>query len=463
MQCSAILLAAGLGTRMKSRTIKVLHPLAGRPILAYSLDTASQLNPEGLFVVIGHQAETVKEAFSGSDIQPRWIIQFEQLGTAHAVRCAMPSLSDATETVVVLYGDVPLLRAETLQDLLDQHHRTQAYITLLTAILEVPSGYGRILRDSNGRIFRIVEEADTDQKEKEIQEINTGIYCFRYSLLAEAIDTLEANNAQGEYYLTDIFAYASEKGYPIHSKVTDEPFRALGVNSRKDLAEAEAVLRQEICEKWMREGVTIVDPGHTYIEPSVSLGKDTRIEPNCHLTGQTAIGSDCHIETGSVIRDATLGNNVNVRPYSVVRGSRAGEGVTIGPMANLRPGTVLGDDVRVGNFVETKEARLDRGAKAAHLSYLGDCEVGKEVNIGCGTITCNYDGSEKHQTIIEDQAFIGSDTQLVAPVKVGKGAYVGSGSTVTMDVPADSLAICRAKQRTIEGWAKKMKSIKNKK
>ncbi len=463
MKCSVILLAAGKGSRMKSNTIKVLHPLAGRPVLAYSLDIAGQLNPQGIFVVVGYQGEKVEKAFADYHLSLDWVVQPEQRGTADAVRCALPSLSPSSGTIVVLYGDVPLLRVQTLQDLLAQHHKEDACITLLTACLDDPHGYGRILRNGEGRICRIVEQADADEQELRIKEINTGIYCFRSSFLLEAIDKLEANNAQGEYYLTDLIAYAASKGLPIQSKITDEPFRALGINSRKDLAEAEATLRQEICERWMLEGVTIVDPAHTYIEPSVIIGSDTVIEPNCHLKGNTHIGPACIIGTGSVIKDSKIGHKVQIRPYCVIQESEAGDGTVVGPVAHLRSGTVLEKESLVGNFVEIKKTLVGEGSKAAHLTYLGDCEIGKDVNIGCGTITCNYDGSEKHRTIIEDNAFIGSDSQLVAPVTIGKGAYVGSGSTITKDVPAESLAITRVRQKSIEGWAQKKKNIKAKK
>ncbi len=463
MQCSVILLAAGKGTRMKSNTIKVLHPLAGRPVLAYSLDVAGQLNPQGLFVVVGYQAEKVQTVFADYNLPLDWVVQPEQNGTADAVRCAIPKINKSSDTVIVLYGDVPLLKAQTLQALLEQHHKEDACITLLTACLDFPHGYGRILRNGEGRVCRIIEQADTNEQEQQIKEINTGIYCFRSSFLIEAIDKLEANNAQGEYYLTDLISYAASKGLPIQSKITDEPFRALGINSRKDLAEAEATLRQEICERWMVEGVTIIDPAHTYIEPSATIGSDTLIEPNCHIKGNTDIGSECIIGTGSIIKDTRIGHKVSIRPYCVIQGSEAGDGVSVGPMAHLRPGTVLGKEAQIGNFVETKLTRIGEGSKAAHLTYLGDAEIGKDVNIGCGTITCNYDGIEKHRTTIEDNAFIGSDSQLVAPVTVGKGAYVGSGSTITKDVAPESLAISRARQKSIEGWARKKEKIKSEK
>lgn len=462
MDASIIILAAGKGTRMKSDTVKVLHPLAARPMLAYCLDLAVQLNPRKLVAVVGCQAERVQEVFARYSPAPRWVIQPEQKGTADAVRCALPFVKEAADNVVVLYGDVPLLKRTVVEDLLKQHEKEKARLTILTARLDDPHGYGRILRDNDGKVVRIVEEADTDAQEKKIQEINTGIYCIRIPFLLEAIETLKADNAQGEYYLTDIVAYAASKGLPVGWILTDEPFRALGINTRKDLAEAEGTLRREICTTRMLEGVTMVDPLHTYIEASVTLGPDTVIEPGCQLRGNTRIGRGCVLGAGSIIVDTRMGDRVRVRPYSVIQDSEIGDDALVGPMAHLRPGTVLEKGVCAGNFVEIKKTVMGQGSKAAHLTYLGDTEIGKNVNIGCGTITCNYDGEEKHRTIIEDDAFIGSDTQLIAPIKVGKGAYVGSGSTLTRDVPAESLAVSRAPQKNIENWAKKKKNTAQK-
>ncbi len=462
MDHSVIILAAGKGTRMKSDTIKVLHPLASRPLLAYSLDLGWRLEPRELFLVVGFQAERVREAFAGVHPSPQWVIQPEQKGTADAVRCVLPRVREEVSTVVVLYGDVPLLKKSTLDNLLEKHHREGAAVTVLTALMENPHGYGRILRDPNGRILRIVEEADADEKEKQIQEINTGIYCIQFRFLLDAIDHLNADNAQGEYYLTDLVAHGESIGVPIGSECTDEPFRALGINSRNDLARAEQVLRHEICDRWMREGVTLQDPLTTYIDPSVSLEPDTVVEPGCHLRGNTRIGRGCTLGAGSIIVDSTVGDGSLIRPYSVLEECRLGENARVGPMAHLRAGTVLDRDVCVGNFVETKNARVGESTLAAHLSYLGDCEIGARVNIGCGTITCNYDGTRKQTTVIEDDVFVGSDTQLIAPVRIGREAFIGSGSTITEDVPAGAMALSRAPQKVKKNAGKAKRSKKEK-
>ncbi len=457
MNMAVIILAAGKGTRMKSDTVKVLHPLAARPMLAYSLDLACAMKPEKLAVVVGCQADRVREAFADYSPPPAWAVQPHQRGTADAVRVALPLIKDAADTVLVLYGDVPLLKQEVLEALLKQHALQKACITILTAELENPYGYGRIVRDRAGRILRIVEEADTQEEEKKIREINTGIYAIHIPFLLETIDGLNADNAQGEYYLTDIVGLAVSKGLPVGWSLTDEPACALGINTRKDLAEAERILRLETCSRWMLEGVTIVDPFRTQIDPSVTLDRDVRIEPDCHLQGNTHIGRGSVIEAGNMIRDSRIGCGVQVRPYCVIQDSRVGDEARVGPMAHLRPGTVLEQGALVGNFVEVKKTRVGQGSKAAHLTYLGDTEIGRDVNIGCGTITCNYDGEEKHKTVIEDKVFVGSDTQLIAPVRVGKGAYIGSGSTITEDVPSGALALGRSRQRVIEGWAKRKK------
>jgi len=447
-----ILLAAGKGTRMKSGTVKVLHPLAGRPMLAYGLDLAFGLGPAQILVVIGYQAERVQEAFSGQASRITWVLQPEQKGTADAVRCAVPFLNKTRGTVLIHYGDVPLLRMDSLTRLLQEHRERKSKLTFLTAVLENPKGYGRIIRDETGRLLRIVEEADARDRERAVREINTGITCVEVPFLLEALKNLEADNAQREYYLTDIAAYGVSQGLRIASVITDDPFRALGINTRKDLAEAEKSIRLEICERWALEGVTVVDPHQTYIDSTVTLEPDTRVEPNSHLRGLTRVGRGCLIETGTVITDSTIGSQVHVKPYSIIQESQVDDRAVVGPMAHLRPGTVLEKEARVGNFVEIKKSRVGERSKAAHLTYLGDSEIGKDVNVGCGTITCNYDGVAKHRTVVEDNAFIGSDTQLVAPVRIGRGSYIGSGSTITRDVPPDSLAVSRSRQKVIEGW-----------
>ncbi len=453
MDISVILLAAGKGTRMKSETVKVLHPIAGRPMLAYSLELACELDPREILVVVGFQADRVRQAFPETDSRVIWVLQPEQKGTADAVRCALPHLKQDLGTVLIHYGDVPLLGKETLLALLDEHRRGASQLTFLTARLENPAGYGRIVRDSAGTFLRIVEEADAAPEEKALREVNTGITCVEILFLREALGRLRDDNAQKEFYLTDLAAYAVSRGLRVGSLVTEDAFRALGINTRKDLSEAERCIRRSICDTWMLAGVTIEDPRHTYIDAAVTLEPDVRIGPNCHLRGRTRVGRGSVIDTGAVITDSTIGNEVLIRPYSVIQESEIHDRAVVGPMAHLRPGTVLERGVRVGNFVEVKKSRLGERSKASHLTYLGDSDIGKDVNVGCGTITCNYDGVAKHRTIIEDEAFIGSDTQLVAPVRIGRGAYVGSGSTITRDVPPESLAVSRARQKVIEGWA----------
>jgi bifunctional UDP-N-acetylglucosamine pyrophosphorylase / glucosamine-1-phosphate N-acetyltransferase len=460
MDHSVIILAAGKGTRMKSNTVKVLHPLASRPLLAYSLDLGWQLDPLELFVVVGFQAERVREVFADYRPAPRWIDQPEQKGTADAVRCTLPYLPKTVKTAIVLYGDVPLLKKTTLDALLSKHAQEGASMSVLTAQMDAPHGYGRIVRDRDGRISRIVEEADADGEQKRIREINTGICCIHLPFLLEAIETLTSHNAQGEYYLTDIVSYGASRGLPVSSVLAQEPFRTLGINTRNDLAEAEKILRLETCAAWMRNGVTLRDPQTTYIDAGVSLGPDTIVEPGCHLRGATRIGTGCLLGTGSIIVNSIVGDGTAVRPYSVLEECQVGEFSRVGPMAHLRPGTVLANDVCVGNFVETKNARIGKGSMAAHLTYLGDCEIGERVNLGCGTITCNDDGIRKNFTIIEDDVFVGSDSQLIAPVRLGKGSYIGSGSTITEDVPAGALALSRVPQK-IKKSAEKAKRKRN--
>jgi bifunctional UDP-N-acetylglucosamine pyrophosphorylase/glucosamine-1-phosphate N-acetyltransferase len=429
-------------------------------LLAYSLDLGWQLDPVELFTVVGFQAERVQETFSDYRPAPRWVVQSEQKGTADAVRCTLPHIRKTVKTAIVLYGDVPLLKKTTLDSLLSRHRREGASMTVLTARMEEPRGYGRILRDQEGRILRIVEEADADEHQKQIREINTGIYCIDFPFLLEAIQTLNSDNAQGEYYLTDLVAYGTSRGVPVSSDLAEEPFRVLGINTRNDLAEAERLLRMEICATWMRNGVTLRDPQTTYIDSGVCLGPDSIVEPGCHLRGVTRIGTGCTLGAGSIIVDSTVGDGASVRPYSVLEGCQVGPCVRVGPMAHLRPGTVLAQDVCVGNFVETKNARIGKGSMAAHLTYLGDCEIGERVNLGCGTITCNDDGTRKNFTVIEDDVFVGSDSQLIAPVRIGREAYIGSGSTITEDVPAGALALSRTPQRIKKnaGRAKRRKN-----
>ncbi|HSP13923.1 MAG TPA: bifunctional UDP-N-acetylglucosamine diphosphorylase/glucosamine-1-phosphate N-acetyltransferase GlmU [Thermoanaerobaculia bacterium] len=453
-----IILAAGLGTRMKSSTIKILHRAAGRPVIDYVLDLAAQLSDQPPVMVIGHQREEVKKAVGE---RARFVIQEQQLGTGHAVLQAAGSVKG--KRILILSGDVPLTRRDTLQGLIDEHVRSGNALTLLTMKLGDPAMYGRIVRDAGGSVLKIVEAKDASPDEKRIDEVNAGIYVFESEHLFDNLRKLSTSNAQGEYYLTDLLAVLRKAGQRVGAVIVDDPVEALGVNSRADLAVVEAEIQRRVVEKLMREGVTFRNPATVVIDSTVSIANDTVIYPFVTLEGTTTIGSGCVIGPGVHLLDVTVGRNVHIKTGSVAEGAQIEDEATVGPYAHLRPGTKLGKHVKVGNFVETKKAVFGEGAKASHLSYIGDADVGKDVNIGAGTITCNYDGVSKHKTVLEDEVFIGSDTQLVAPVRVGRGAYVGAGSTITKDVPADSLALSRVPQRVVEGWAAKKREERKKK
>ncbi len=452
---AAVILAAGQGTRMKSSLPKVLHAVAGRPLLAHVVGAARTLGAKPLVAVIGHGAELVKEAFAGSDVT--FALQAEQLGTGHALRCAVPALEGFAGELLLLCGDVPLLRGETLAALV-AHHRTEgATVTVLTAEVPNPHGYGRIIRGPAG-VERIVEEKDATEAERAVREINTGIYVFAAPRVFELLAGLSNDNAQGEYYLTDVLAGARAAGEKVAALAIERAEEAMGINDRVQLAEAGKVLHERINAGHMRNGVTLVDPATAYIEPDVVIGPDTILHPGVHLRGKTVIGRDCEIDPGVIISDCTLADRVHVKAGSVLAEATVGADTDIGPMAHLRPGTVLAGENKIGNFVETKKAVIGQGSKASHLTYLGDAEIGSGVNVGCGTITCNYDGVNKHVTIIEDDVFVGSDVQFVAPVRIGKGSLIGAGSTITKDVPADALAITRAEQKVLEGWVSRKRN-----
>lgn len=448
---SALILAAGKGTRMKSGTVKVLHQLAGQPMLAWPLSAARAAGASDVVVVAGHQADQVQAWLSG---QPgvSVALQEEQLGTGHAVACAIPCLSGAVGAVLILCGDTPLLTADTLRSLANLHHESGAAVTVLTARMENPFGYGRIIRDSDGHLLRIVEQKDATSGEAAIDEVNSGIYCMDISFLREHIGRLGSDNAQGEYYLTDLVGIAVAERKRCEAFVVGDSAEILGVNDRVQMALAASRLRGRINISLMLEGVTIVDPDATYIDSTVRIGSDTVVWPGCVLRGSTVIGANCTIEAGVQISDCMIGDRAHIKSNSVLSEAILENHVLVGPMAHLRPGTVLKSDVKIGNFVETKKTVMNRGAKASHLTYLGDAEIGVDVNIGCGTITCNYDGKNKHRTVIGDGVFVGSDVQLVAPVTVGANSLIAAGTTVTQDVPPDSLAISRTPQLNKEGW-----------
>jgi bifunctional UDP-N-acetylglucosamine pyrophosphorylase / glucosamine-1-phosphate N-acetyltransferase len=456
-----IILAAGLGTRMKSATVKVLHRAAGRPIIDYVVDLATQISGKPPVVIIGHQRQAVQKWLGD---RARYAVQEEQLGTGHAVLQAAKILEKGgARNILILSGDVPLTRAETLQRLIEEHERSKNALTLLTMKLPDPAMYGRIVRDSSGAVVKIVEAKDAGDAEKKVDEVNAGIYVFGNEHLFDNLRKLSSHNAQGEYYLTDLLSMLRKSGKRVGAMIVDDPVEALGVNSRSELATVEEAIQRRVVEKLMRDGVTFRNPATVVIDSMVSIGADTVVYPFVTLEGTTKVGRECVIEPGVHLHNVTVGDHVHLKSGSVAEDAVIEDEATIGPYAHLRPGTQLGKHVKVGNFVETKKAIFGEGSKASHLSYIGDADVGADVNIGAGTITCNYDGVNKQKTIIEDGVFIGSDTQLVAPVRIGRGAYVGAGSTITKDVPPDSLALSRVPQKVIEGWATRRREETKKK
>lgn len=447
-----MILAAGKGTRMKSARPKVLHALAGLPIIEHVLRTADHLRADSTVVVIGHGADELRAAL-GNRPALKFAVQSPQLGTGHAVAQAESALAGKTGTLLLLYGDVPLLQPATLLRLVDHHRRAKSALTVLTMKLADPFGYGRIVRDKKKQIARIVEERDASGEERKVQEVNSGIYCFDLRPLFGSLKTLASDNSQGEYYLTDLVSIYRRRKLRVDTLLTDSPDELRGVNSRVDLAELGVVLRARKNKEVMLGGATLEDPATTYIDAGVTIGTDTVIGPGVSLRGNTTIGSGCEIQAGSRLTNTVVGDRVLVRDHSIISDSRIDAGAKIGPFTHLRPESEVGENAHVGNFVELKKTRLGRGSKANHLAYLGDATVGEGANIGAGTITCNYDGVSKHPTVIEDGAFIGSDSQLIAPVRIGAGAYVGAGSSITKDVPADALAVARGQQKNLPGWA----------
>lgn len=425
-------------------------------MVQHVVDQLNTLDLSELITVVGFGAEKVQEQL-GSD--SHYVVQKEQLGTGHAVQQADDILADKEGTTVVVCGDTPLLTAETLQKLLDHHEAQHAKATILTAHAEEPHGYGRVIRGGNGQVERIVEQKDASEEEQAIQEINTGTYCFDNALLFDALKNVSNDNVQGEYYLPDVVEILKDRGETISAYQTPEFSESLGVNDRVALAKAEKLMKARINEKHMRNGVSLIDPDQTYIGPDVTIGQDVTIYPGTVIEGTTTIENDAVVGPHTTISNCYIGSETTIK-QSAASDSRIGNRVQIGPFAHIRPQSELGNDVKVGNFVEVKKASFGDGSKASHLSYIGDAEVGSGVNIGCGTITVNYDGQNKHLTTIEDDAFIGCNSNLIAPVTVGQGAYVAAGSTINKDVPSEALSIARSRQTNKEGYANKMKSIK---
>ena len=450
----AVILAAGQGTRMKSKLYKVLHPVCGKPMVEHVIDHIGSLDVERVVTVVGHGAELVKETLGNKS---EYVLQAEQLGTAHAVLQAEPILGSLEGTTLVVCGDTPLIRPETMQALFAHHEAKNAKATILTAVAENPTGYGRILRDADGQVAQIVEQKDASADQQLVKEINTGTYCFDNKALFEALKQVKNDNAQGEYYLPDVIEILQKQGEVVAAYVTDNFDETLGVNDRFALSQAEELMRARINERHMRNGVTIINPATTHISADAVIGSDSILLPGVIIEGKTVIGEDCKIGPNSHIVDSRIGNGTTIHS-SVVLNSQVGNKTAVGPFAHLRPDSSLGNHVKVGNFVEVKKSTLGDDTKVSHLSYIGDAEVGSNVNIGCGSITVNYDGKNKFKTMIEDDVFVGCNSNLVAPVTLRKGSFIAAGSTITKEVPEEALAVARARQENKLGYVSKLNS-----
>ncbi len=446
-----VILAAGQGKRMHSNLPKVLHPLAGKALVSHVIDTARSLSPHKLCLVYGHGGDVVRSTLDAPDLS--WALQEPQLGTGHAVQQALPLL-DNTGTTLVLYGDVPLIQADTLKRLMQA---AEGGLAILTVELADPHGYGRIVRNAAGQVVRIVEQKDASAEERSIREINTGIMAMPTARLGEWLSSLSSNNAQNEYYLTDIVGMAVDAGLPVRTANPAHEWEVLGVNSKVQLAELERVAQRSMAEALMEQGVRLADPARIDVRGSLQCGRDVFIDVNCVFEGNVVLDEAVEVGPNCVLKNARIGAGTRLAAFTHIEDAVVGADGMIGPFARLRPGTELAEDVHVGNFVEIKKSRIAAHSKANHLAYIGDATIGSRVNVGAGTITCNYDGANKHQTIIEDDAFIGSDTQLVAPVTVGRGATLGAGTTLTKDAPPDTLTISRARQTSIPGWKRPVK------
>lgn len=456
------IMAAGKGTRLKSKRPKVLHEVGGKPLLAHVIRSAAAVVPaENIFVIIGHEAERVRAAVAHTGVN--FVLQAEQRGTGHAIQCARNELAKFAN-FLVLSGDAPLIRPETIQRIRDFHSAQQAAMTILTALPANPTGYGRVLREgATDHVAAIVEQKSLRPEQSNVGEINSGFYAFNSKPMFSNIDRLRTDNPHAEYYLTDMAALLVAEGQKVVAIRAEDPDEVLGGNTIAELVSLDANMRMRKARELMTQGVTIFRPETCVIDDEVRVGSDTTIEPFVQLIGNTSIGDDCRIRSYSVISNARIASEVIVRPGCIIDDSSISSGAVIGPYSHIRPGSEIGQGAHVGNFVETKKARLGRGSKANHLSYLGDAEIGAGVNIGAGTITCNYDGVNKHKTVIEDGVFVGSDSTLIAPLRVGRGAYIGAASCITSDVPADSLALGRATQVVKEGWVKRKREEQPKK
>lgn len=450
MKTKSIILVAGQGTRMKSSTSKVLHEIFHKPLVYYPIEAARYAGAQEVCLVVGHKSEEVMKTFGDT---VKYALQAERLGTGHAVMQAMDFIGDDGE-ILVLYGDTPLITAQTIEKMLAFHRKKKNAVTVLSALVDDPTGYGRIVRDESKHFVKIVEQKDATDEEKRITEINGGMYVFEAKHLKSALSKITNNNKQQEYYLTDTIEILLHEGYNVDAIAIMNPDDILGVNSREQLAQATAIMKQRINRKHMDNGVTLIDPHHTYIDPEVEIGQDTVIEPGCIIEGNTSIGENCIIGYNTKIRNCKVGNSVAIES-SMIIDSQIDEGCHIGPFAYIRPNSHIGAKVKIGDFVEIKNATIGEGTKVSHLTYIGDADVGRDVNFGCGTVVVNYDGEKKHRTIIKDHAFIGCNTNLVSPVVIEENVYTAAGSTITQDVPKNSLAIARARQEIKPEWVTK--------
>ncbi len=460
MSLAVIILAAGKGVRMNSELPKVLHPILKKPMLRYVLDAADGVGPERVVLVLGHGSKLIKNAVSDYPVET--VIQQPQLGTGHAVLCCEDVLRDFSGDILILSGDVPSVSVTTLRKFTDSHVKCGADVSFVSAVLDDPGGYGRVIRDSEGQVLRIVEERDATSNERKQSEVNAGIYCVRSSFLWDALSGLDTENNQGEYYLPGIVNLCVSRGRGLQAFTLGDIKEVSGVNTREQLTQAERTVRRAINRRHMENGVTIIDPETTYISDFASIGRDTTVYPNTYIYGETSIGEGCSLGPSVYIENSRIGNNVKIKFSSYLVQCEAEDGVVMGPFCHLRPEARIEKGAKIGNFVEIKKSRIGTGSKVPHLSYVGDADIGKGVNIGAGTITCNYDGLNKHVTVVEDGAFVGSDTMLVAPIKVGEGATTAAGSTITKDVSPGSLAIERAGQKEIAGWAERKRARERK-
>lgn len=461
MKLSCVILAAGLGKRMKSGLPKVLHRVCGVPMLQAVVDAVKELKPYKIVVVVGAGGELIKKTLNDDVVI--YTVQKKAKGTAHALRCAISALGAFKGTIIVVNGDTPLLRSGTIRKFAGFHKKDRNAVSVLSFETGNPDDYGRIVRDASGRLVAIVEHKEADPMQMKIREVNSGVYAINHDAVG-VLKGIRMNPSKGEYYLTDIVAGALQKGVKVSAYCMGQEKEFMGVNTREELLRASVLMREELVRKWTNKGVTFLDVDSVYINPDVHIGRDATIYPNVCLEGRTSVGAHSVIYPNVRIQNSSIGDGAVIKDSTIIEDSVVKKGASVGPFARIRPGSVVGPDVRIGNFVEIKKSTIGKGTKAAHLSYIGDAVIGKDVNIGAGTITCNYDGKKKHKTEIKDGVFVGSDTQLIAPVSIGRGAYIGAGSTITEDVPPLCLAVSRTKQTNVEDWAKRKRSgVKSKK